>query len=89
MSFLNFVEPVTFVLSPTFINKPFGSISTGSRPESSIAFAGSAGFRGGLSEIMSLIMEICSGVVPQHPPTIFKKPSLANSSKMEAISEAV
>ena len=89
MSFLNLAEPVTFVLSPTFINKPPGSISTGSRPERSIAFEGSTRLRGGLSEMRSLIMEICSGVVPQHPPTIFKKPSLANSSKIEAISDAV
>ena len=89
MSFLNLAEPVTFVLSPTLINKPPGSISTGSRPERSIAFAGSAGLRGCLLEMISLIMEMCSGVVPQHPPTIFKKPSLANSSKIEAISDAV
>jgi len=39
-----------------------------------------------LDRIAFRIRLMCSGVVPQHPPTIFSQPELANSRRMSAVS---
>ena len=61
----------------------------GSSPLSNMASLGSFIFLGLIFAIVFLISSICSGVVPQQPPTIFKNPSLANSLIISAISFAV
>ena len=76
----NFFEPATFVRSPTFTKFVSADKTNGSNPESFRYFLGSfllVGCVFTLSDILSFttlaIAVICSGVVPQQPPTIFTK----------------
>ena len=78
-------DPVTFVRSPTFTKSDASSIVKGSRPERRQAGAISGTFRGAWPRTFSAIARTCSGVVPQHPPTMFRKPDAANSSMISAI----
>ena len=57
------------VRSPTFTNRLSSSIVNGSSPESRMAAAGSAGTRGSAPFAAVAIAEMCSGVVPQQPPS--------------------
>ena len=77
MSRANFADPVTLVRSPTFTNKVSSLRYKGSSPLRLQSL--DTGFLdlGGRSRIDSTMAPICSGVVPQHPPTIFTKPCFA------------
>src|SRR5574344_816814 len=72
--FLNFELPVTFVLSPTFINKESLVIFKASNPLSLQAFSITLIFLGERFSTALAMALICSGVVPQQPPIIFIKP---------------
>src|SRR3989344_4698138 len=61
----------------------------GSRPDRRQALGISGRARGGYLLPAAAIAWICAGVVPQQPPTMFKKPEAANSSTTTAISAGV
>ena len=85
---LNLAEPVTLVRSPTFTNSESSPMLSGSRPARRQATGISGSLRGGKPSTARLIAAICSGVVPQQPPTIFKKPDSAHSRICAAITSA-
>ena len=77
----NLAEPVMFVRSPT-ITKPV----SGRDPERleaaerRVPVVERSGPRAGRRRwTVSAIIRMCSGVVPQHPPTMFTSPARANS----------
>ena len=77
-SLRNFLEPATFVLSPTFTKFVSFVTTRDSRPESFKCLSFSvfcADFLGLYLLASSAMAFICSGVVPQQPPTIFINPS--------------
>ena len=85
ISFLNCAEPVTLVRSPTFTKLMLGEMTNGSKPESLVK-AGSVGTTLACSVLTLAAMAlICSGVVPQQPPTMFNRPERANSCNCSAI----
>ena len=86
---LNFAEPVTLVLSPTFTNNESLVILHGSRPLKRVVKSLALGWRGGYLLTALAMAVICAGVVPQQPPIIFKKPFFAHSSISPAISSGV
>ena len=45
--------------------------------------------RGGRSRTAAAIAEVCSGVVPQHPPTTFTRPASANSRSKPLVTSGV
>ena len=57
----------------------------GSKPESRQAGAISGICRGLILATASAIALMCSGVVPQQPPTIFNSPDCANSAMVLAM----
>ena len=77
------------VRSPTLMNSELRSMVKGSRPDRRQALGISGITRGGYLLTASAIAWICAGVVPQQPPTMFKKPEAANSSTTTAISAGV
>ena len=80
------MEPVTFVRSP-IMTKPVSSpISNGSRPLKRGRRGGSGIARGGSSRTAATISAVCSGVVPQQPPTTLTKPSRAKSPRSVLVS---
>ena len=82
ISLRNFAEPVTFVLSPIFVKLLPLYIVNGSNPLNLGSLSITGGFLGGYFLAISAIAFMCSGVVPQHPPTIFTSPSCKNSSML-------
>ncbi|MNP48103.1 hypothetical protein D3C76_1421970 [compost metagenome] len=76
---MNFAEPVTLVRSPTFTNRLSSPMFSGSSPASRQATGSSGNLRGGRPATAWLMAAICSGVVPQQPPTIFRNPDSAHS----------
>ena len=89
ISFLNFAEPVTFVRSPTFTKLLPLYTSSGSSPLNlgmSDITGGTLGLNFFVTSYMALI---CSGVVPQQPPTIFRRSSFRNSSICFAVDSGV
>ena len=77
-------EPVTFVRSPIITKPVSGPISNGSRPLKRVPAAlrrdGAAAGRATAAAIAAM----CSGVVPQQPPTTLTRPSSANSRRKRA-----
>ena len=67
------------VRSPTFTKRLSSVIVNGSRPESRIASATSGTSRRRTSATASAIARMCSGVVPQQPPTRLRNPASPNS----------
>ena len=68
------------VRSPTITNPVSGVIRNGSRPLRVVYRSSNVGtWRRATSFTVSAIMRMCSGVVPQHPPTMFTRPAPANS----------
>ena len=67
------------VRSPTFTKRLSSVIVNGSRPDSRMAGATSAGSRRSLPSTACAIAAMCAGVVPQQPPTRLTKPASANS----------
>ncbi len=75
--------------SPTFKNRLFSSITSGSSPLRRQA-GGTLGIgRGAWRAAASASAAMWAGVVPQHPPTMFKKPLAMNSSTTSAICSGV
>ena len=86
ISLENLGEPVMFVLSPTFTKILSGVIVTGSNPLN-LKYGSTIGIALGLIFFVFATMQlICSGVVPQQPPTMFTKPAVIKSSKRCAVS---
>ena len=79
-------EPVTFVRSPTTTKPVSGPISNGSRPLKRGRRGRSGMRRGGRPRTASAIARVCSGVVPQQPPTRLTSPSSANSRSSRLVS---
>jgi hypothetical protein len=89
-SFRNFAEPVTLVRSPIIWKFESGRIVIASMPEKCVsASRGCASGRGGRSRTASAIARMCSGRVPQQPPTTFTKPLCAHSRRRPDISPGV
>jgi hypothetical protein len=86
---LNRADPVTFVRSPTFTKRESGPMFTASSPESLSLGSGSGRSRGGWSATTSAMALMCSGVVPQQPPTMFSQPLLAQSPISSAMNSGV
>ncbi len=86
ISFLNRAEPVTLVRSPTTTKPVSGRITNGSRPENRGRRTGSATTRGGSPCTARAISRVCSGVVPQQPPTMLTSPSSAKARRNRLVS---
>ena len=86
ISLENLGDPVMLVRSPIFTKLVRGVNVTGSRPLSRIKGSGTGGTLGGNFAALSAIHFICSGVVPQHPPTILTNPFAIKSSTRWAVS---
>ncbi len=82
--------PVTFWRSP-MVTKPVSlRIANGSKPLNVGTRSSKLGtVRGGSSRTDSRIAAVCSGVVPQHPPTMFTSPACANSASSELVTSGV
>src|SRR5262249_6611123 len=89
MNFANFGEPVTFVRSPMLTKLRSGRNVRASKPLRRRYGSGCGGLRGFRPRTASATARICSGVVPQHPPTIFTQPFAAKSRRMDDVSAAV
>ncbi|MNR03336.1 hypothetical protein D3C85_1192250 [compost metagenome] len=85
---LNLAEPVTLVRSPTFTNMDSAVMISGSRPERRQATGSSGRARGLMPATASAMARMWVGVVPQQPPTRFRKPLWAHSRMCSAISPA-
>ena len=81
-------EPVTFVRSPIIRKLLSGRTVSRSSPLSSVTGGASAAGsrRGGTPATASATARMWSGVVPQHPPSRFTKPLVANSRSSAAVS---
>ena len=64
-------------------------ISNGSRPLNRVRGGAAGTGRGGRPATAAAIRAMCSGVVPQHPPTTFTIPAVANSPSSPAVSSGV
>ena len=72
------LEPVTLVRSPIIWKLLSGRITKRSSPEKVLKCSGSSGIRRGVLPATAAAMAaMCSGVVPQQPPTTFTSPSAA------------
>src|SRR5262245_66572384 len=79
MNLSNFVEPLTFVLSPTLTKLVCGVSVNASCPERRNQGSTVGTWRGGNSLTASAMALMCAGVVPQQPPTILSQPFAAQS----------
>ncbi len=82
-------DPVMFVRSPTMTNPVSGVIRNGSSPEKVVTGSCGGIARGATPRTASAIWRMCSGVVPQHPPTTFTSPACANSPRSPLVISAV
>mmetsp|Transcript_12459 Transcript_12459/g.31573 ORF Transcript_12459/g.31573 Transcript_12459/m.31573 type:complete len:207 (+) Transcript_12459:4854-5474(+) len=81
MSFLYFIEPAMLHRSPTFMKPRFLSTVSGSRPEMRISVNAGGRSRGLKGVPLAMAFEtiwstawMCSGVVPQQPPSALTRP---------------
>ncbi len=88
MSSAKRADPVTFVRSPIMRKFESGRSVSGSRPLQCARPSGAGGVRGGSGRTASAIARMCSGVVPQQPPTKFTRFDSANSRSNAAVSAA-
>ena len=79
-------DPVTFVRSPTFTKLSSGVTFSGSSPDSRQTSRRPGTVLGATPSMAAAISAMCPGVVPQHPPTRFRRPLLAKSPISPAIS---
>ncbi len=84
-AFENFGLPVTFVRSPTFTKFVFSVTSKASRPLRRSRLGSSGATRGASPRTAPARTRMCSGVVPQHPPTTFSRPSSAKARSTRAM----
>ena len=89
MSRANAFEPVTLVRSPTLTKSESSPMFTASRPESRSRFSIVGTLRGAMSRTCAAIAAMCSGVVPQQPPTMLRNPACANSSSRQDVCSGV
>jgi len=75
------------VRSPIITKPVSGPISNGSSPLKRGRFGGSGIARGSSPRTAAAICAVCSGVVPQQPPTMLRKPSFANSPSSVLVSD--
>ncbi len=85
----NRFEPVMFVRSPIITNPASGVIRNGSRPLKVVTERADGSWRGATPSTAAAIWRMCSGVVPQHPPTRFTSPACANSPSSELVISGV
>ncbi len=85
----NLGDPVTLVRSPTLMKPKFSVKFKGSRPLNRQVFSKTGISRGLYLSATFFISRICSGVVPQQPPTILSHFFCRNISSTAAISEGV
>jgi hypothetical protein len=76
------------VRSPTLTNRLSSVIENGSRPERRIAGSMVGTARRGVPSTAAAMAAMCSGVVPQQPPTRLTNPASANSPITAAVSSA-
>ena len=89
-SFANLGEPVTFVRSPTLTKFESGRITSGSRPESRVRRLDLRPHaRRHARARPRRSRRMCAGVVPQQPPTTFRKPARAHSPRLAAMESGV
>ncbi len=81
--------PAMFVRSPTFTNAISSVSVKASRPDNRSRGSRVAGTRGATPATASAIARMCSGDVPQQPPTTFTSPSRAKSPTVRAICSGV
>ena len=79
-------EPVTFVRSPIATNVVPSKISNGSSPAKRVSGRRVGTLRGGSPRTASTIAFVCSGVVPQQPPTTFTSPASPSSLSSRLVS---
>ena len=77
--------PVTLVRSPTMTKFVFSVIENGSRPLKRVTVRCVGTRRGGRPRMAAEIARVCSGVVPQQPPTTLTSPLSANSRSSELV----
>ena len=82
----NFAEPVTFVRSPAMTKPVSGPTTNGSSPANRGRVERSGTRRGRSPSTARAICAVCSGVVPQQPPTRFTSPSSANPRRKRLVS---
>ena len=82
-------DPVMLVRSPTITNPVSGVMRNGSRPLNDVNVSVRGIARGSTPRTVSAIWRMCSGVVPQHPPTRFTRPARANSPRSELVISGV
>ena len=75
ISFLNLRLPMTLVRSPTITGRRVVGRSTRSMPETRVRGAASAARAAACPRASSASARMCSGVVPQQPPTMLSQPS--------------
>ena len=77
------------VRSPTFTNGISSVSVNGSSPDSRISGSTVGTWRGGYFATVSAMTRMCSGVVPQQPPTTLTRPSRAKSSIWAAMNSGL
>ena len=83
----NFLEPATLVRSPTFTKAAAPpSRLRASRPARRRAAGADGTARAAKRPVRRRMAAMCSGVVPQQPPTRFTSPSRAKVSRIAAVS---
>src|SRR5260370_13722295 len=87
MAWRNLAGPVTLVRSPMLTKGISGVSANASRPDSRSIRGTSGTRRGALPSTERTISWMCSGVVPQQPPTTLTRPASANSRSEEHTSE--
>src|SRR5262245_24861197 len=89
MSLRKRAEPVTLVRSPTLTNGISGVSVKASSPERRSRRGTSGILRGGLPSTARTMAAMCSGVVPQQPPTMLTSPASANSASSRHVIRAL
>ena len=82
----NRAEPDTLVRSPIMTNPVSGPISNGSSPLNRLLTRAAGTVRRASPDTPCAIWRMCSGPVPQQPPTMLTKPPRAKSCSSPAVS---
>ncbi len=82
--------PATLQRSPTFIRRhPSGKLASSSPARRRVVLSASCHRRGACRAASSAMAFICPGVVPQHPPTMFSRPSFSRGLSSDAMMRGV
>ena len=74
--------------APTFTNRLLSSMFSGSSPDRRHLATAAGRWRGLRPRTPAAISRMCSGVVPQQPPTMLTSPDSPNSRRISAVSAA-